>query len=575
MNDLEALALRLAGDKAYKDGTLLFTNGAVTQLTVALPKITAIVQSHATNQVELTLSNGIVDGSCNCEVSEGFDFCGHCVAALLTYQKRLLKLEAASKGNPEERLKAYLDSLSPQDIKAGLLRVVLSSSELQEHWLTFADLASGKLVPSDLKKSITKALPLKDIWRHDKVKLYFASALSLLHRLFEVIDSLSVQDQFELCAFALARYDKILERIDDAGGHRFGVLALLERKYASAFKRLDMNVSEKADFLLQLFDTQYIHFELSGLPDKFINADDADLLLAFYGLLQQWVEKNIVRYEKTKISNKIAIKRKVNALNEYLYSRKQFALYLKYRIYVSETLDDYIDVVNAACLADDFSTAKHYLEVINGLAKSPQDEEVVAKLGLDVSLAQKDDGIAIVYAWEYFSRSLNIETIELIKRLQGEEGQQNVRVFQKAEEILLSKIQAHARISGSKEPSLLVESLAELYIRNNCADKALALNHQYELPMDTQHDIAQASLEHRPKAAFNLYRQLCLLYPQLGSNKDYQSCIDLLDELRVAVSLYPELKDRFNHLLAELFDLYRHKTSFIELLQEHFSNTRS
>ena len=89
LDDLRALAQRLAGQNAYERGEQLFQNKAVTYLHFDKLSIQAKVQGSKSYDVKLSLLNDTVDGGCSCPASEGFDYCKHCVATLLEYQKQL------------------------------------------------------------------------------------------------------------------------------------------------------------------------------------------------------------------------------------------------------------------------------------------------------------------------------------------------------------------------------------------------------------------------------------------------------------------------------------------------------
>jgi uncharacterized Zn finger protein len=574
MIDLQALALRLAGQNAFEKGLALNVDGAVENLVVKLPKITASVEASSLFQVELTFAGETIDGNCNCPASEGFDFCRHCVAVLLSYDEYNKTFEKLRDGEPSLRLKAYIEGLGEKELKTELYTLLSQSPDLFEHWVLLADLSSKKIQAGDLKKQITKALPLRNIWRNEKVRDYFLKASKTLIRLFSAIETVDVNTQFEFCEAALARYDKILERIDDANGSRFGVFSLLEKRYALAFSQLSMPTSEKAEYLLTLFDAPYNHIEFTGLPHRFIQ-DDGALQLAFFRLLKQWVDKHIRSNAKKKISTTIALKRRTRTLIEYLSSQLDYKSALYYYTKIANSLDDYFSIVELAISAHEYAIASEYLELIKQQSKNKADALTVAQFALKVSQAKDDYSAALTDAWSIFEITHNIQDIEVIQNLASTLDIEVSEIQLKAEKVLLKHIRMGGFAKSSGEHLRTIETLAELYLLSGFTDKALALSQQYELPHDTLHEIAHASLSVRPKASFNLYRQLCLLYPQLGSGNDYESCLELLRELDDELPHSEGLSERFNHLLAELFDIFQHKEAFIVLLQKQFPNTRN
>lgn len=575
MSDLSSLALRLAGQNAYEKGISLQKQGAVDKLVVDLPKIIATVQGTITYEVELTLVSDTIEGSCNCPASEGFDFCKHCVAALISYDEQCKAFDKIKEGDPSTRLKAYLDLLSEREIKDAFYKQLLQSSELFEYWLLLADLKSQKISSIDLKKYVTKALPLKDIWKHDKVRDYFSNASKALMRLFNAVETIDVESQLQFCEFTLARYDKILERIDDSGGHRFGVFTLLEKKHADTFRRLNRGSKEKAEYLMALYDAPYNHIEFTGLPAKYIGEEDKDVESVFYMLLKAWVDEQIQKLQqKVKVSSAIALKVRAQTLVHYLYEHSDYKLALYYSTQVATDIEDYFNILALAVKAEEFTIAAEYLQLLQQGSTSAEAKLKVERFACEVYSAKNDLKRALQHSWNVFEITHKISDIQTIQALAARLTIDKEVVLFEAEKLLLKHIRLGSVRKNTSEHLRTIETLAELYLLADLTDKALALSQQYDLPNDTVHEIAQASLAKRPKASFNLYRQLCLLYPQLGSPKDYEICVELLLELDKELNNQGLWSEKFNHLLAELFDIFSHKETFIALLQRHFPNAR-
>lgn len=574
MSELTALAQRLAGQNAFEKGVQLYKSNQIQNLQFSNQSVKAQVQGTHLYQVELTRVGESFDGGCTCPASEGFDFCKHCVATLLEYSDRLEDFEKMRQGPPAVRIQAHIEQLSEDQAKSVLLDMIKQTPELLEHWLLIADVSSGKLQPKDLKKHFTKALPLRDIWRHDKVRSYFEKAHQTLTNLFNVIELISAQQRFDLCEFTLQRYDKILERVDDSGGYRLSVFTLLERQLALSFQSLTWSNAEKSDYLVGLYNASYNHLTFESIPKKFISADDHQLRDAFFAKLKILVDRKIAVSENIKTSETIVLKQMTKQLIDYYRLNEQYKLALYYSTQIATHLDEYFEIITLAISACEYDIAHEYVMIAQNQSRMLEDKIKADKLALSVALKTEQSEQALQYAWAIFAATLKLEDYKhlctLTLTLSGDIESLQVR----AERALLDQLKM---LGNKKHTSLImraVESLVEFYLYSEQIDKALSLAKQYELAPDTMQEVAFASLPTRPKASFNLYRQLSLLFPQLGAHKDYVSCIELLKELDSGLQHDDMMSEKFNHLLAELADIFRHKEAFIALLNTAFPQIR-
>ena len=84
----------LAGAGPYARGTSYFEDGRVTNLVAHRGRITDTVEGTHPYHVELRATPRLLEGSCNCPASEGFEFCKHCVAVALAFQANKRELAA-------------------------------------------------------------------------------------------------------------------------------------------------------------------------------------------------------------------------------------------------------------------------------------------------------------------------------------------------------------------------------------------------------------------------------------------------------------------------------------------------
>jgi hypothetical protein len=261
-------------------------------------------------------------------------------------------------------------------------------------------------------------------------------------------------------------------------------------------------------------------------------------------------------------------------LIDYFKSNQQLKQALFYSSQIASNLDEIFDVIALAIHAAEYEIAHEYINIAQHQVRMHEDKTKVDKYALELALKTEQFDSALENAWAIFEATQKIEDYKYLETLHLKLKQDISVLLAKSEKVLLS----HVKVIGTKKQSSYamraIENLIEFYLYSEQTDKALSLSKQYELAPDTMQEVAFASLTKRPKASFNLYRQLCLLYPQLGTHKDYETCIELLKELDFGLKHDDIMSEKFNHLLAELADMFRHKEAFIVMMDNAFPNLR-
>ena len=128
-----------------------------------------------------------------------------------------------------------------------------------------------------LKKLVTKALPLKDIWEYRKAAEYFTNAEQIIIDVLESAKKLSPLDELKLIFHMYDRLEKIFERVDDSGGYRFGVQYQISLALCSTISIQEWNTNQKAKWLIDALEYEYAYTgairtsipALSGHPFRF------------------------------------------------------------------------------------------------------------------------------------------------------------------------------------------------------------------------------------------------------------------------------------------------------------------
>ncbi len=283
--EFEAQLLRLAGDAAYHRGVAYHQDGRVSGLSVKGGRIAATVRGTRPYRVRLRRTPRGLEGGCDCPASEGFDFCKHCVAVGLAVQERDHARARAASGTVDDRVRVYLSGLSPDELVDLLAEALSGNRELRERIVMRADLATGVLDVGGLKKRITAALPLRDVWHYRQVRRYFERARAAIDGIEDVADQLPAEDLLAAVAHAIGRLNRVLGRVDDSGGYRFGVQNALRALHRRALEALPWTPDEKAGHLLDLvLEDDYDFF--SGAPGDYSDTLGAAGLEAFFAQAQ-------------------------------------------------------------------------------------------------------------------------------------------------------------------------------------------------------------------------------------------------------------------------------------------------
>lgn len=244
--------VKLAGQGAYERGVTYFEEGRVARLSVVGDRITARVDGTEAYDVRMRRTPRGFDGACTCPASEGFEFCKHCVAVALAVEARDAVMQSTDAESPEDRTRAYLSGLPSDALIDIVLGALDGSPDLEDRLLMQADVATGALDAKRLKKMITAAIPLRDLWDYRQVAQYFERAEACMTGIESIAPSLAPADLLAAVRHAFSRLDKALERVDDSGGRRWGLQYALHALHRDALARIGWAADDLASYLLDL-----------------------------------------------------------------------------------------------------------------------------------------------------------------------------------------------------------------------------------------------------------------------------------------------------------------------------------
>jgi uncharacterized Zn finger protein len=562
---------KLAGRRTFDKGEMLYFQEAVHRFTRNQLIVTAIVQEIQEFTVKLSIVEGQYEGSCNCSDSEGFDFCKHCVAVALTDISREAELEVLQEGDDIERITGYIESMSEAEAKATLLKQITSDIDKTEQWVLFADVSNGKVNKKALIDIINKALPLREVWRQNRVKTYFETAIERFNRLISILHKLPTDPAFELTQTALLRYNKALGKIKDDKGYRLKVEVTLVQAFATFTSELNWAPQRKVSFLMSLYHQPFTNFALPSIYKKFVK-NHPELITLF-------IEKLVnleCQFEQTDISS-IQIDKNVDETHELILS--DLALYYadasvdqsiedKLKLIVCKhklatNLTEYIELAELCVALDLKDIARKYIAEIENHKLNYRQESKLLTLSANTHEQLEDIDASLDLHWSAYERSLEATDFHaVLNLLSSSDNKSEADVqhwFEKAQVLLTERLQ-----DADNQ-----DALFELYLACNKNDIAIAEAQDVVLSNSLLHKIAGLGIEAQPELGFGLYRRLIRTYPKNTDTQGYETAITLLKELKSALKSKKQ-HQAFEFLISELSFDFKQKRKFIALLQGQF-----
>jgi uncharacterized Zn finger protein len=515
---------KLAGRRTFDKGEMLYFQEAVHRFTRNQLIVTAIVQEIQEFTVKLSIVEGQYEGSCNCSDSEGFDFCKHCVAVALTDISREAELEVLQGGDDIERITGYIESMSEAEAKAILLKQITSDIDKTEQWVLFADVSNGKVNKKALIDIINKALPLREVWRQNRVKTYFETAIERFNRLISILHKLPTDPAFELTQTALLRYNKPFTNF---------ALPSIYKKFVKKHPELITLFIEK----LVNLECQFEQIDSSSIQiDKSLD-DTHELILTDLALY--YADGGVDASTESKLK----------------------LIECKHKL--ATNLTEYIELAELCVALDLKDIARKYIVEIESHTLNYRQESKLLTLSANTHEQLEDIDASLELHWSAYERSLEATDFHaVLNLLSTSENKSEVDVqhwFEKAQSLLMKQLQ-----DADNQ-----DALFELYLACDKNDIAIAEAQDVVLSNSLLHKIAQLGIETQPESGFILYRRLIRTYPKNTDTQGYETAITLLKELKSALKSKKQ-HQAFEFLISELSFDFKQKRKFIALLQGQF-----
>lgn len=246
----ESLLVRLAGAPAFGQGLHSFEEGCVRDIVTTDMSTKAIVEDERQHAVRLRHTHRMIEGECDCEVSDGIEFCQHCVAVALYLQEQQTPATSIDKRSALRRIRRYLSRLTHEELLDEFLETMKQDRALRDDLLQKAQLSSEALSYSELKKMIDAVAVEDYLYEPREIRAYFQGLESMLTRLREFADKLDPLVLLRSVEHAIRRFNVDFESIDYAGDFPEPCMDMLIDLHRAAIDRLTWTPKELASYLI-------------------------------------------------------------------------------------------------------------------------------------------------------------------------------------------------------------------------------------------------------------------------------------------------------------------------------------
>ncbi len=240
-----------AGSSAFEWAQQAQTDAVLKAFQTSSHKASAHIDGYNT---EIYFHNGNLGGHCNCEESDGFDFCRHC--ALLAMHSNLSQqhIRSLARGPEKSRIMAYLLSLDKQALAKQCLQLIEQDPEQVQTYLLKTQIEGPEIDFAELRRELTRITRISEkLFSQRQVKHYFARIERFLSALTHADTGTEAERFLKLVEYAWQRVSAVLDQVDDTSGQRSECVAHLNHLYQTSFRQFEGRAATRAKRLLKFW----------------------------------------------------------------------------------------------------------------------------------------------------------------------------------------------------------------------------------------------------------------------------------------------------------------------------------
>lgn len=513
--------IKAAGKQRFEAGERSFEQSKVKEFQANEKQASGAIEGY---QTQIRYRGETVEGSCNCEESDGFDFCRHCVHLTLHANKIAQQLLSLSKGPDKSKVLAYLINQDKQALAKQLLELIEQDNELFQRYLLRASLDTQEIDFTALKSRITEVTRLKDkLFSQRQIKHFFTPIEHLLEELLQLPLATHADKCMRLVVYAIKRINQLLEKLDDRADQKKQISETLNLLYQQLFEFTPGRPETRAKHYFELWLDDRFQLISDSMP---IVLNSPELIKNFDNMVSKaWANEKIDTKVKAKLSRYLLEK----AVAEQNLSQEQL-----YRTALANSTEDWLAISQRWKEAGEIERAIATLDaqLQNPACKETGNEALIISALLPL-LQQRKNPIAPIQKLFADYPLLCADTLmEEAGRLNG-----LIPVRQQAIDALQQRNQ-------SDEQNLLLK----LLIEQGQLDEAYQLSQKMNAELTLVIALARAMKEEQILKSLSLYEQALkvLIEKQLG--KTDLRAAELLKEVDQHLGQHTQTREVINGL---------------------------
>ncbi len=276
------LIKKTAGETRFQSGLAAAREVSVKQLDLKEREATGIIDHH---HVRIQVQGEQLSGACDCEDSDGFDFCEHCVVLALHANRQSQQRLTLAKGPDRSKVLAYLLSLDKSVLAKQMLAILDEDAQLFRQYVLKAALENQQIDYADLRRQVTALTrPEERLFSQRQVKHFFARIEQFLQELEQATPD-APERMLKVMDYLLQRLNQVLDKTDDRAGIRLPSAKLLSDIHLRLFSQIDGRSPTRMKRFLQSWRLDR-HTLLQHTAAEYLDAKGLELFVA--ALYKEW-----------------------------------------------------------------------------------------------------------------------------------------------------------------------------------------------------------------------------------------------------------------------------------------------
>jgi uncharacterized Zn finger protein len=556
----------LSGEASFAKGQKLASQGAVQQLSQDGETIRARVQGSCLYRVRIEMGRELVS-HCDCPAADYQTLCKHGVATALAFNMQLAGTggeEGAISNVADERarVRGYFERQEKPALIEALLDEIRHDPKRWSFWLRKAELAEQGVSPARLKTLINKALPKRDVWEWRAVSDYFSEAEELFEEIWEGVDTLPLDQQWQLTCYALDRLNTVLLQIDDSNGEHFELAFALFERLPALFAHLPWSESDKVDWLF----THLVEQPQDIFPEEEAFGDIVQSP-AFLARCEQGLAR-LQAEPRGDDESDWSQQRYVSPLLEAASAAGDWRRELTLLASMASRSGDWLSLCKLCCEHQEPLEGEYWLAQARKQAGSPHEQQACDEVEITLCIALGEKGRAWRLAKGRFERFPHFEGFKRLRQLQQQLAWQDETLLPWVEQCFKDQATVRQPFNLSSHQDALVRFYLDQGRLQDACDWVAHHKISPELLLTLADMIAPAE----PQLAISYSFRVAACHVATGQNDGYEQAAAALRMREQSLGDDKALQESFSQQLRALATEYKRKRNFIKLVNLYFAS---